>query len=266
VGRKPFPYISGYEALGDDVRAKRWLTFKPNELLDTERPVWTYRDELKTRKDVCEFVIKQFDYPLRWGRPTDVHYNNWFQSLCCHAITLDFWQRASETLRTLHLNKRKGKRGCGDCEDVAALCVTLMLVKGFIAQLVLGGVYRAERFLGGHGWGIFQDEEEDWRIHESTLDVPPAYPKGYPLIDPDENRWKVGKLTYEAWVKFDRGHYYEWEGSETGRRKLDKYLRLKREEKESLKKYEAIEEAWKRKTKALKARRKSLLARLRWRK
>jgi len=120
--------------------------------------------------------------------------------------------------------------------------------------------------LGGHGWGIFQDEEGDWRIHESTLDVPPAYPNGYPLIDPDENRWEVGKLTYEAWVKFDRNRYFEWEGSEVGRKKLDEYLRLKREEKETREKYEAIEEAYKTKTKPLKARRKSLLARLRWRK
>jgi len=181
--RKPFPTIPGYESEGDTVEAKRWLDFKINELLDTGDPVWEYRDELRSIKDICEFVIKEFDYPMRWGTPTDVHRNNWFSGLCCHQITLDYWQCASETLMTLRLNRRYGRKGYGDCEDTSALFVTLMEEKAFEAYMCLGLVYRGEDLLGGHGWAIFKDEIGMWRLYESTLDVPPVYPDGYPTVN-----------------------------------------------------------------------------------
>ena len=113
--KKEMPVVKGYESLGDNVRAKRWLDFRLNELLDIDDPVLEYAHKLRTIKEIAEFVITQVDYPLKFGKPTDKHYNNWFGGLCCHKITEDFWQRASETLRTVNLNKKYGKKGYGDC-------------------------------------------------------------------------------------------------------------------------------------------------------
>lgn len=260
--RKPFPTIPGYESKGDSVEAKRWVDFKINELLDTGDPVWEYRDELKSIKDICEFVIKEFDYPLRWGTPTDVHRNNWFSGLCCHQITLDYWQTASETLRTLRLNRLKGKKGYGDCEDTSVLFVTLMEEKCHEAYECLGLVYRGDELLGGHGYAIFMDEVGVWRLYESTLDVPPPYPDGYPAIGPGANEWKVGDLRYVAWVKFNRREYYEWveEGEKS---MISLYLNLTGRMKERRRKYEEIAKAWGLPVKPL--RRLGLLGRLRWR-
>jgi len=145
-----------------------------------------------------------------------------------------------------------------------SLFVTLFEEKGWEAFCCIGAVYRDNRLLGYHGWAIFKDEDGNWRIFESTLDIPPSYPDGYPKIDPEENRWGVGNLIYEAWIKFDRKAYYEWGSKEVDRMK--DYLRLRRKEKERKQKYEAIEESWKVRTKPLKRREKSLLAKLRWRK
>jgi len=260
--RKPFPTIPGYESKGDSVEAKRWVDFKINELLDMGDPVWEYRGELKSIRDICEFVIKEFDYPLKFGMPTDVHRNNWFSGLCCHQITLDYWQSASETLTTLHTNRLKGKKGYGDCEDMAALFVTLMLEKGYEAYMCLGLVFRGEELLGGHGWGIFRDEEGVWRLFEGTLDVPPPYPNGYPAIDPDANEWRVGDLRYVAWVKFNRQEYYEWTDKEE-RSIISFYLDFTKRMKERRRKYEEISVAWRLPAKPL--RRLGLLGRLRWR-
>ena len=200
----------------------------------------------------------------KYGMPTDVHRNNWFSGLCCHQITLDYWQCASETLITLHTNKLKGKKGYGDCEDTSVLFVTLMLENGHEAYECLGLVYRGDELLGGHGWAIFKDEEGVWRLYESTLDVPPEYPSGYPIVDPDCNEWKIGDIRYVAWVKFNRREYYEWT-DETEKSMISFYLAISRRMKESRRKYEEIERAWGRTTKALTKARKSLLAKIRWR-
>jgi len=257
--RKEIPLIPGYELLGDTVTAKSWLNFKISQLLDSGYPLWEYRSILKTREDICNFVISQFDYPMARGVPTDKHYNNWFDSNCCHQITQDYWQQASETLRTLRLNQRSGKKGFGDCEDVSCLFVTLFLMKGWQAWECLGLVLQDGQVLGGHGWSLFPDGLKHWRLYEATLSTPPIYPGGYPITDPDATEWKVGDVTYQCFAKFKRKEYFE--SSEVDM--FTKYLNLKLGAKETRKKYEAIATAWKQKTKPLV--KLGLLSKLRWR-
>jgi len=235
--RKVFPLIKGYESVGK--RGKRWLDFKINELLDTADPVLEYRHKFKSIEEICEFVITQFAYPLKFGMATDKHYNNWFSGLCCHKISEDFWQTASETLRTLHLNKRLGKPGYGDCEDTSVLFTTLMLQSGYEAYEIFGVVYRGDELLGGHGYAIFKDEDGKWRLFESTLDIPPDYPDGYPEVDISKNRWKVGELTYKGWIMFNRKEYYEWE-----EKRIEEYLKFGHKDKNSRKKHKTINLAW----------------------
>jgi len=246
--KKPFPMIPGYESLGDNVYAKWWLDFKIHQTLDTGDPVWEYRDEFATREEVWDFVIRRFKYPLnRYGRPTDVHYDNWFETMSCHQLSLDFWQRASETLKTLKLNQKKGLNyGVGDCEDVAVVLATLFIEKGWWAQVCLGYVYRDTELLGGHGWPIFKDEEGNVRLGEATLDVPPSYPNGYPVIDLSTNRWRVGRLVYEAIVRYDREEYFEWEsvGKKKVMGRIREYLSLPMRKKDTERMHRALEEAW----------------------
>lgn len=257
--KKEMPAILGYETLGDNVEAKRWLNFRLNQLLDTGDPVWEFRNMMNTRKDICNFVISQIDYPLNYGIPTDKHYNNWFDSNCCHQITQDYWQMASETLRTLSLNQKKGKLGVGDCEDVSCLFVTLMLEKEWNSYECLGAVYQDNQLLGYHGWSIFEDEDHVWRLYEATLTVPPDYPGGYPEINPESTEWEVEGILYEAFAKFNRNEYFESQVADI----FSSYLRLRSRVKETRKKYQAIATAWRQNTKPL--ARMTLLSRIRWR-
>jgi len=232
--RKKFPTIPGYESKGDNVRAKRWLDFKLNQVLDTENPVWEC--ELNSRKEAVNFVIKQFKYPMVRGKPNDKHYNNWFACNCCHTVSADFWQKASETLRTLRLNKKKG---IGDCEDVSILLTTLFLEEDWKAWECLGRVYRGDRLLGGHGWPIVRDENGDWRLPEATLDEPKKWPEGYPKVNPKGNDWKVDNLRYHASMKFNRSHFYKWKGES-----VEEYLEMDFDEKNRREKFAAIQEAF----------------------
>lgn len=252
---KDFPLIYGYESLGNHVEAKRFTDFKIYQLLDALDLIWHNR--FQSRKEICDFVIIWFDYPFRFGIPTDKHRNNWFHGNCCHQLTLDYWQTASETLTTFILNQRVNKKGYGDCEDVSVLLATLFLEKGWPAYECLGLVLKDGQVLGGHGWTIFQDETGAWRLYEATLDVPPQYPGGYPLIDPEETSWEVNGLTYKGLVKFSRDEYYESGGDMIG-----SFLRLNIAQKETRKKYKAISQAWGQTAKPLK---KGLLSRIRWR-
>ena len=257
--RKKFPTIPGYESKGDNVRAKRWLDFKLNQVLDTEDPVWEYKDEFNNRKEVVDFVIRQFAYPLKRGKPCDETYNNWFGCNCCHRVSADFWHSASETLQTSRLNRRKDKKGFGDCEDTSILLVDLFLEMGWKAWECLGRVYRGDRLLGGHGWPIVQDENGDWRLVEATLDKPKEWPGGYPKVDPSGNDWKVDNLRYHASLKFNRSHFYKWKGESVG-----EYLEMDFDEKNRREKFEAIQEAFE--TPISPVKQAGLLSRLRWRK
>ena len=258
--QKEMPVVPGYESAGDSVQAKRWLNFKLSQLLDTGDPLWEYRSVLKTKEDICNFVIAEFDYPMVRGRPTDKHYNNWFDSNCCHQITQDYWQMASETLRTLRLNTRVGKKGFGDCEDVAALFTTLFFIKKWQSWMCIGAVLQDGNLLGYHGWSIFEEINGIWRLYEATLSIPPIYPEGYPQINPDDTGWKVGDITYQAFAKFNRKEYYEpVEGN-----LMKNHLQVGLKSKETRRKHEAIAKAWGIPTKPL--RKLSFLSRLRWRK
>ncbi|GAI06373.1 unnamed protein product [marine sediment metagenome] len=265
--KKSMPALPGYESLGDSAEAKRWLDFNLGELLAADDDLLDYITSktpgsglgIETREDICNFVISAFDYPMVRGIPTDCHRNNWFSGLSCHQVTQDFFQTASETLRTLRLNQRIGKKGYGDCEDCAALFVTLFLMKKWQAWDCIGAVYQNARLLGYHSFAIFEGEAENNRLYEATLSEPPAYPSGYPKINPEATEWQVGPLTYQGFAKFNREEYYENEEAEDPL----KALRIGLRGKETRKKHEAITKAWGIKTKPL--RRPGLLTKLRWR-
>lgn len=267
--KKEMPLIPGYESLGDSVEAKRWLDFKLDQLFAIDDSLLKYINSripgsgvnLKTREDICKFVIAAFDYPLRAGVPTDKHYNNWFDGSCCHTISLDYWQSAIETVRTLRLNRLNDNfaKGFGDCEDVSILFVALFLAKKWKVWECFGAVYENSQLLGYHGWDLFQDEDGFWRLYEATLSEYPEYPSGYFIADPNVNDWHLGSITYHATIKLIRKEYYEWGEEEM----LGKYLSLKLGNKETRKKYEAISRAWGKKTKPL--THLGILSKLRWR-
>lgn len=268
--KKPMPTLPGYETLGDEVAAKRWVDFKLSKLLQADDelreyvtskiPGWGYN--LKSREDICNFIISAFDYPMVRGSPTDCHRNNWFSGLCCHQVTMDYWQTGVETLRTLRLNQRQGKKGYGDCEDVAALFAALFLMKGWPVWDCLGYVYEDAEMLGGHSFGLFQDENGIWRLYEGTLSTPPAYPRGYLIADPNVNYWHTKRLTYHTFARFSRVEYYEWERQDLAA-PLDGYLTLGLRGKETRRKHEAISAAWGIETKPLV--KPSLFTKIRWR-
>jgi len=258
--KKNFPLISGYDKLGDNVEAKWWVSQTLDNWLDRAEPLPQFAHVLLRRKDVCDFVIRQFEYPMVRGVPVDAHYNNWFLGKECYAITLDFWQKASETLRTLLLSRqREGPLGLGmgDCEDTSIAFTSLFLENGWQAAECLGAVYQDGQLLGGHGWAIFQDDDGRWRLYESTLDDPPEYPIAYPLIDSSGNHWNVNGLVYTADCKFNHAEYYEWDD-----RTVSQYLSLAFKAKETRSKYEAIEKAWRKRVKPIKQG--GILGKLRW--
>jgi hypothetical protein len=257
--KKDFPTIPGFESLGDDVQAKRWVDFRLERLLDLNDPLWEFHSSLKTREDVCNFVILQFGYPLKYGQPTDKHYNNWFGGLCCHTITQDYWQTATETLRTLRLNQRTGTNGYGDCEDVSCLLVAMFLAKSWKAYECLGYVLSKEgQILGGHGFPIIGLADGSWRLVEATLSQPLASLESYPEADPDGNDLQVGDLTYHAIAKLNKEEYAEWDEDQL----MGKYVNLGIKGKETRAKHEAISANWGIKTKPM--QKLGLLAKLRW--
>jgi len=151
---KPFPLIPGYDSLGNATAAKWWLGQTLDNWLDRAPPVPQLAAELETRDDVCKFIIERFEYPMVRGIPNDKHVNNWFSGMECYQITLDYWQKASETLRTLLLSKHKegiAGLGTGDCEDTSMAFTALFLEKGWKAMECIGMVYQDGQLLGGHG-------------------------------------------------------------------------------------------------------------------
>jgi hypothetical protein len=233
---KEMPLIKGLES-SSVLEAKRWLDFRLNELLDNRIPVRICAAGLRSKVDVCRFVIEEIEYPIVRGQPNDNHKDNWFGGLCCYTLSLDFWQQASETIRTMRLGAKNGKAGYGDCEDVSVLFTDLFLIKGWEAFECLGEVYEGDEFLGGHGWAIFRDDWGTWRLYEATLTSAPNYPSNYPAINPDETEWTINGITYSAQAKFNRDVYYE---SEEGA--IFSYIAV--QIKESKKKYKALQQAW----------------------
>jgi len=260
------PIVPSLEST-DVYSAKRFTDICITHLL-MHRQGWLRRkmEELgiSDMRSAIEFVILNIDYPLTRGSPDDKHIWNAFSGKACYTIFSDYWQTASETLSTYILNKKLyDKHGYGDCEDTSILVTAFLRILNIQAYEVLGMVYEDDKPLGGHGWAIAVFPDDTWRLIESTLDTPPEWYSGYPVINQESNRWEINGLVYEGWIKFDEAHYYEWRGSET-KDKFSKYLKFQVRDKETYTKHKAIHRAWKRPTKAIKKR--NILSRIRWRK
>jgi len=249
--------------------AKRFTSICITHLI-MHRQGWLKRkmDELgiDSMQKAIEFVIRNIDYPIVRGVPNDKHTYNAFNGKACYTINLDYWSCASETLMTYILNKKLYNRnGMGDCEDGGILTTAFLRILNIPAYTVFGVVYKNSRLLGGHGWTVAEFPDKTWRLIETTLDIPPEWYNGYPEIDPEDNKWNVGGVTYEGLLKFDEAHYYEWMTKKTKTPKLLYiYLWFTKRNKHMLRKYQELEQAWGIRIKPLKKR--GILSRLRWRK
>jgi len=260
--KKEMPKVPSLEDSGAE-NAKRFTSTCLSCLL-THRQAWIkeWMDKLgiNSMRSAIEFVIRNIDYPLTRGRPDDKHVWNAFSGKACYTIPFDYWQSADETLMTYVLNmKAKGAKGYGDCEDVSILTVSMLRILDIPCYVVFGLVYQDSTLLGGHGWAIAEFPDGKWRLIEATLDSPPSWFDGYPVVDKEKNMWKYYNITYEGWLMFNEKEYYEWEGNSS---MFEKYAKIKFEEKETLRKHVALSEAYKTKTKAL--RKRGILGRIRW--
>jgi len=150
------------------------------------------------------------------------------------------------------------------CEDTSLLLTAMLEELGVDVYCVFGVVYRDGRYLGGHGF-VIAELEGDWRLIETTLDVPMPYPSGWALIDPNENDWRWGRLTYHGWLRFNSKSYEVWV-EDTGASVADDMNFFLQEivyGKHSYRKYKAIAEEWGVPTKPLK--RLSWYKRVLWR-
>ncbi len=257
----PPPDVPSLET-ADPSSAKRFTSIKINELL-TLRSDWIKSQMEKlginTPQKAIEFVITKIDYPFYLGMPDDKHSWNAFHGKACYTINLDYWQSSYETLMTYILNnKLKGKHGYGDCEDSSILAVALLRLLNVESYEILGMVYQNSKLLGGHGYLIAKLDDGKWHLIESTLDVPPKYPDGYPIIDPDSNTYKCGNLTYVGMIKFNESEYYEWHDTdknksiqgistwEVKRMRIDEYLKMNKKHKHKKSKHKKIKEEWSR--------------------
>ena len=230
------------------IHRQSWIKDKMNEL------------NIDNQQKAIEFVISDFDYPLVMGQDCDKTNLNKYCGKACYEIDLDYWNTGNETLMTYILNKKlKNGVGWGDCEDVSILVTSLLRILGADSWEMLGAVYRGSTLLGGHGYNISKLNDGKYHLVEATLSKPPKYPDGYPIVDISKNSWTIGNITYKADIRFNDLEYYEWSG---GNMKFDNYIRLRRRDKETYRKYKAISEAHGILAKPLKKR--GLLARLRW--
>lgn len=234
------------------IEGKRFWPFALCELIDLfSYQVNAYSLELiNDPKDVADAVIRDVRYPFYLGQPDDSHQLNCFHGdyKFCKKVFLDFWSKASETAFLK----------VGDCEDSSILYTALAgkLVGAEGVYEVLGLVRDADtgEILGGHGWPICKWDGH-WHLVESTLDVPPIE---YPVIIHYKAPYKLEKWIYEPMVLFNWKHYIEISP-------IGKYLELISRVKESRKKYEAIQEAWKLPVKPLALTKGNLLSKIRWR-
>jgi len=182
--------------------ARRFISCEIRELIDVES--WFLRQWFKdcnTWLDVVAKVIKEIQYPFDcFGRPTDLHYMQAFRKYPgrCHRsykIEFDFWQKASET----------AFMKMGDCEDSSILLGAGLYLKGFAFWIEFGLVYVREnkqyRLLGGHAWVISKNESGRWYLVETTLD---KVPKRFPEVSENATVHHVGKLKYEALLRFNK--------------------------------------------------------------
>lgn len=226
-----------------------------NELLDfNSLPIKDYIKDVSTPKALADKIIRDIEYPFYLGRPDDTHILNCFHGKWCKKITLDFWQPASWTAVIK----------IGDCEDSSILYVAsaeAMDVSDEDVYEVFGYVLDAktQSLLGGHGWVYVRHKsfgDDSWRYVETTLDIPPAE---YPKV-PDINKpFNYQNIILVPEILWNSSKYIELMVESM------RYYSLKKRDKESKKKYEAIQKAFEIPVKPLKKARKSMLSRLRWR-
>lgn len=196
----------------------------------------------KTPLDAINKVIVKIKYPLdRFGNPTDFHYYQAFKNFIwgckkCYRNDWDYWQKSSETA-WLEM---------GDCEDSSILTAAgleLLKVPYFVA---FGKVYKNATFLGYHAWIV--TNVLGWRLVETTLDQPYKTIHDIPAIDPGVNCWYVGAIKYEAMVLWNKRILRTWEENMSNPnpvRKLHDYMKASFKEKETKKKYRALNEEYK---------------------
>jgi len=262
------------------VTKQRFWPTRLNELLDYDSyQVEQFLQGVPNAKVLADKVIRVIEYPFYHGQPDDTHVWNAFHGKWCRTITLDFWQKASET----------AAMKIGDCEDSSILGVAGSLRLGKEAYEVFGYVEEWRRnprnpeegyweVVGGHGWYYVRDPDGfgDDKFHyvESTLDVPP---KEYPVVEDIRKPlvWGTWRLVPEIiWndkvfetvnVRLDvQGRVAAF----MAKMRKTKYVRdvgyfgLRFREKETRRKYVALSKMWGVKTKPL--RKAGLLSRLRW--
>jgi len=247
--KKEFPLVPSLE--DGSPYAKRFTKCCLSHLLLARR-CWLKEKmqeyNLDSARKVLEFVIRNIDYPFdRLGRPTDTHVYNAFSGKACYKITLDYWACSFETMMTYVLNSRlKNTHGYGDCEDSSLLATAMLEELGVEVYECFGEVYRGSQLLGGHAWTVAKLDGL-WHLCEMTLDEPPPYPHGYPVIDPDTNTWVVENLKYVAWIKFNSKDYYEWEEESwmKSNSKFLMYIKMGKKEKHGKKKVKSIRKHYK---------------------
>ena len=239
-----FPYIPSMEE--NSPYAKRLEKRILNELILHESGYiegFMRSHGIDSPRKAVEFVIREIEYPFsRLGRPTDTHIFNFFDGKACFKLSLDYWQTAYETVLVYRLNKLKGKKGYGDCEDVSILCAAFLDILKYPYYVMFGEVFTEEQYLGGHAW-LIAELDGKWRLYEMTLDEPLSFPDDYPEVDPSKNRFKVDELIYDASVKWNALEFYIWMG---GVALLRRYFGFTKKEKNSKKKVKKIREVYKR--------------------
>ncbi len=250
--------------------AKRFTSIALGNLLSHRRN-WIKKKMqelgIKTPKDAIEFGIKEVKYPLYMGKPDDLHVWNAYHGKNCFKVMKDYWDSCFDVMMEVVLCRRFKCTPLSDCEGSSIYIAGMLRILNVECYEVFGEVYRSDKRLGGHGWLIAKLEDNKWHLIESTLDTPPEYPDGYPVIDVDGNDWTVGNLRYHGWLRFTETIYEEWiegDAKMNGGKRLDEYVKLTRKDKERWIKYKAIHEEWRIPTKP--SVRRGLLSRLRWRK
>ena len=268
VKKKPFviPSLEHYPP----ERAKRFTDAKITSL-PRMRANWVKEKMgelgILDMRTAVEFGIRQVGYPLVNGVPDDWHEWNAYKGRDCYKVTEDYWDATWEVMMEVVLCRRQGCEPLADCDGSSEYITGMLRILGVDAWEVFGEVYRDSQPLGGHAYLYARFPDGKYKLIESTLDTPPKWPDGYPVIDPSTNKWRVGNITYVGDFRFNDEELYEWSetgsgGEEPGFR-VRKHLEMTRRERERREKYDAIAEAYGVATKP--HRKRGLLSRLRWR-
>jgi len=128
----------------------------------------------------------------------------------------------------------------GDCEDSSVAfitCVHVLVPKDYKYGYELFGLVKDTdgNILGGHGWSVSKGLPDDqYRLYESTLDVPPAE---YPIVKDPFKPFQLGDVVYEPEWIFNKYEFHTVSGVSSPSKRSQK-------EKETEQKYRAIAEAW----------------------